>query len=92
MYTLFRAENLGITLDFMLMQVSLPQNKPSYMREAKSTALYKFYPIVVACLLWGSRWTREQIVVFCDNSATVEIINEGCSKIPIINSLMRRLT
>lgn len=62
------------------------------LRNSKSTALYELYPIVVACLLWGSRWTRKQIVVFCDNAATVEIINKGRSKIPTINSLMRRLT
>ena len=31
-------------------------------------------------------------MVFCDNAATVQIINKGRSKIPIINSLMRRLT
>ncbi|XP_034562822.1 uncharacterized protein LOC117829305 [Notolabrus celidotus] len=62
------------------------------LTESKSTALFELYPVVVACQLWGPSWTRKQIVVFCDNSATVEIINKGRSKIPIINSLMRRLT
>lgn len=59
---------------------------------SKSTALFELYPIVVACLIWGTRWTRKQITVFCDNAATVDIINKGRSKIPMINSLMRRLT
>ncbi|XP_034437355.1 LOW QUALITY PROTEIN: uncharacterized protein LOC117759380 [Hippoglossus hippoglossus] len=48
--------------------------------ESKSTALYELYLIVVACTLWGKSWARKQITVFCDNAATVEIINKGCSK------------
>ncbi len=60
--------------------------------DSKSSALFELYPIVVASVLWGSKWSRKQITVFCDNAATVEIINKGRSKIPLINSLMRRLT
>ncbi len=59
---------------------------------SKSIALYELYPIVITCSLWGHHWTRKQITVFCDNAATVEIINRGRSKIPTIYSLMRRLT
>ncbi|XP_062249448.1 uncharacterized protein LOC133958576 [Platichthys flesus] len=60
--------------------------------QSKSTALYELYPIVVACILWGNSWARKQITVFCDNAATVDIINKGRSKTSIINYLMRRLT
>ena len=31
-------------------------------------------------------------MVFCDKAVAVEIINKGRSKIPMINSLMQRLT
>ncbi len=58
----------------------------------KSTALFELYPIVVASLLWGSKWSRKQIVVLCDNEATVNMINKGRSKTPAINRFLRRLT
>lgn len=59
---------------------------------SQSTALLELYPIVVACILWGNQWLRKQIVVFCDNEATVNIINKARSTIPFINRLVRRLT
>ena len=58
----------------------------------KSIALFELYPIVLACLIWGKEWKRKQITVFCDNEATVNIINKGRSSVPIINSLIRRLS
>lgn len=60
--------------------------------EAKSTALFELYPIVIASSLWGDQWSRKRIRVFCDNAAIVEIINKGRSRCTMINSLMRRLT
>lgn len=57
-----------------------------------SIALFELYPIVIACLLWGKRWERKQILFFCDNEATVAIINKGRSSIPFINKFVRRLT
>lgn len=55
---------------------------------SRSTALFEHYPIVVACSLWGYLWTKKRITVFCDNAATVEIINKGRSKIPSIDGLI----
>lgn len=66
-------------------------NWDAFWGRFKSFALFELYPIVVACVLWDSKWSREQITVFCDNVAIVEIINKGRSKISPINSLMRRL-
>ena len=64
---------------------SLPQN-------AQSTALLELFPVVVACLLWRSGLCRKKIVVFCDNEATVSIINKGRSSTPFINRFIRCLT
>ncbi len=57
-----------------------------------STALLELYPIVIACILWGKQWSRKQIMFFCDNEATVNIINKGHSSVPFINRFVRRLT
>ena len=65
--------------------LSLPAN-------ASSIALMEMYPIVVSCLLWGKDWSRKRIIFFCDNEATVNIINKGRSSVPFINRFVRRLT
>lgn len=57
-----------------------------------SMALFELYPIVMACVLWGSLWSRKRILFHCDNLATVEIINKGRSKIKCIMRLVRKLT
>ncbi|KAJ8259625.1 hypothetical protein GJAV_G00171580 [Gymnothorax javanicus] len=50
--------------------------------DCKSIALFELYPIVVAALLWGNKWSRKQIVVLCDNEATVNMINRGALRRP----------
>lgn len=57
-----------------------------------STALYELYPIVVASVLWGTAWSRKRIAMYCDNAATVDIINKGRSHCQTIMPLLRRLT
>lgn len=59
---------------------------------AKSTALFEIYPIVVACSLWGNKWHRKKILFLCNNKSAVDTINKGRSNIPLIISLLRRLT
>ena len=76
----------------LLLSVLGPKEMLSLPQNAQSTALLELYPMVVACLLWGPGWFRKKIVVFCDNKATVNIINKGCSSIPSINRFIRRLT
>ena len=56
-----------------------------------SMALFELYPIVMAAVLWGNEWCRKRIVVNCDNSASVEIINKRRSKIPFITKFVRKL-
>ena len=57
-----------------------------------SIALLELYPIVVAALVWGHLWHKKRILVHCDNSAVVDIINKGRSRCPQINVLMRKLS
>ena len=63
-----------------------------FMKEQQSMALCELYPIVMACVLWGSQWSQKRILFHCDNMATVQIITKGRSKVPSIMKLMRRLT
>ena len=71
---------------------SWPKQMQELPKNESSSALFELYPVVVAAILWGNRWERKQIIVFCDNEATVHIINKGRSSIPIINRFVRRLT
>ncbi|KAK3099253.1 hypothetical protein FSP39_001635 [Pinctada imbricata] len=64
----------------------------SLQEEQMSMAFCELYPIVMACILWGSAWKRKRILFHCDNLATVEIIRKGRSNIPSIMKLMRSLT
>ena len=57
-----------------------------------SMAFLELYPIVVAAMLWGSEWQGKRILFYCDNLATVFIINKGRSRAQPIMKLMRRLT
>ncbi|MGL5293018.1 MAG: reverse transcriptase-like protein [Aeromonas sp.] len=65
-------------------QISLAQN-------SASSALYELYPIAVACVLWGSAWSRKHIIMFCDNEAAVAIINKGRSSCVAIMPIIRRI-
>ena len=56
-----------------------------------SIAFKELYPIVIAAMLWGKRWSRKRIMFHCDNLATVYILNKGRSPCPHIMKLMRRL-
>lgn len=46
----------------------------------------------MACILWVNKWCRKEKMFNCDNLATVEIINNGRSKVSSIMKLMRKLT
>lgn len=69
-----------------------PKELKEFPSQCMSIAVLELYPIIVACILWGHLWSRKNIVVFCDNEATVNIINKGRSAIPFINKFVRRLT
>lgn len=68
-------------------------NELKYLLDSDlSMAFRELYPIVVAAVLWSTSWNKKRIVFYCDNEATVNIINKGRSKILDIMKLMRRLT
>ena len=71
---------------------SWPNQLLDLPKDVLSSALFELYPVVIAAMLWGDKWSRKRIVVFCDNEATVHIINKGRSSVPIINRFVRRLT
>lgn len=57
-----------------------------------SIAYMELYPIVIAAMLWGHRWSGKRIKFHCDNQTTVDIIRKGRSKSANIMTIMRRLT
>ncbi|XP_033744320.1 uncharacterized protein LOC117330207 [Pecten maximus] len=57
-----------------------------------SIAFMELYPIVLACMIWGHKWSGLRIRLHCDNQATVDIIRKGRSKCAYIMPFMRRLT
>lgn len=71
---------------------SWPEKLPSEPDRDISMALRELYPIVVAAILWGKYWSSKRILFYCDNAATVNIIQKGRSKVLSIMQLMRRLT
>ena len=48
-------------------------------------------PIVVAAAIWGREWSGKSILIRCDNSAVVSIVNHGSSKNPAAMQLRRCL-
>ena len=42
-----------------------------------SIAAKELVPVVLASMLWGSRWQGRLVVAHCDNLAVVEVINAG---------------
>ena len=61
-------------------------------KDKLSMAFNELYPIVMALILWGQQWKRKRLLFYCDNLATVNIINKGRSKSKMIMNLMRKLT
>lgn len=52
----------------------------------------EYFPIVIACELWGAQWANKRITFRCDNTAVVAILNSKSSKAPRIMDLVRHLT
>ncbi|CAF4481097.1 unnamed protein product [Didymodactylos carnosus] len=58
----------------------------------RNMALLELFPIVVASVLWGARWSHKQMIFHCDNEATVAILRKGRFPDPVIMRLVRQLT
>ena len=48
-------------------------------------------PVIVAIALWGHRWRGKAVKCWCDNAATVAIVNSGKSKMESAMHLIRSL-
>ena len=55
-------------------------------------AWQELFALVVACHLWGSIFSNERILFFCDNKSVVDIVNSKRSRIPRVMDLVRHLT
>ena len=47
--------------------------------------------ILVALKLWGSQWSRKNIVIMCDNSNSVQAVNSGASRDPLMQKILRNI-
>ena len=68
---------------------------PEFLRLAGSTrnsSLIELVPIVAAAWLWGRGWSRQRIVLYCDNLALVYVLNKRRSSDPTTMLFIRRLT
>ena len=57
----------------------------------ESILFQELLPIVFACTVWGSRWQRSSVRVYCDNEGAVAVVNSGYSKVARIMHLLRCL-
>ena len=59
--------------------------------EEESITFQELLPIVFAYAVWGSRWQKCVIRVYCDNTGAVAVVNSGYSKVPGTMHLLRCL-
>ena len=48
----------------------------------QSIAAKELLPIVMPCMVWGKTWSKNVVLVHCDNQAVVEVVNAGYCKDP----------
>ena len=53
--------------------------------------MQELLPIVLACTIWGPVWHHSSVMVHCDNSAAITVVNSGYSRVPQIMHLLRCL-
>ena len=47
--------------------------------------------VVLAAFQWGASWKNKTVIVRCDNTAAVGMLNKGTTKHPLMMTLLRRL-
>ena len=57
----------------------------------RSIAWHELYAVLVACATWGRFFTGLRVLIFCDNSSVVTIVNSGASRCPQVMRLVRAL-
>ena len=45
--------------------------------QGRAIATQELLPIVMVCMIWGTLWANNMVVVHCDNQATVCVVNAG---------------
>ena len=58
----------------------------------RNSTLIELVPIVVAACVWGRYWSRQRIILHCDNQALVYGLNKRRSSDPTTMLFLRRLT
>ena len=58
---------------------------------AMSIQWKELYPIILAALVWGNRWSAKKILFFSDNQAVVSCIRTGTSHSKPMMALLRNL-
>lgn len=59
------------------------------LRQQDSITYQEILPIVLACAVWGQRWSGATVRAYCDNQGAVAVVNSGYSKSPRIMKLLR---
>ena len=57
-----------------------------------SIAYLELYALVTEVLVWSKKLCNRRIIIFCDNQATVEMVNKGASSCKNCQHLLRILT
>ena len=57
----------------------------------RGIAWKELVPIILACALWGRRWSGGTVTIHCDNTAAASVLNSGYSRVPEIIHLLRCL-
>ena len=57
-----------------------------------SIAYLELYALITGVLVWSERLCNRWIIIFCDNQATVEMVNKGASSCKNCQHLLRILT
>ena len=60
-------------------------------QEEESIGYKELYAVAMACSTWGNLWSRQRIVMHCDNQSVVECLKSNSSKSPGMMSLLRAL-
>ena len=60
-------------------------------QQALGMTYKELYPIVIACHLWGSAWSRHRVLFHCDNLSVVHIIRNGTCQDENVMHLVRDL-
>lgn len=56
--------------------------------QLEGITLQELPPIVLACEVWGRQWEGQEVIVHCDNTGAVAVLNSGYSCVAPIKHLL----